>query len=94
VSAHSRRRFVKMEQGKRRRGDVVLLANLKGGGDLVLQFDFSWVWEDGTQWHMVRRREPKGRQWLGCPEEGDNPLSGPAGLNWATGTWAGVRNFQ
>jgi hypothetical protein len=32
VSAHSRRRFVKMEQGKRRRGDVVLLANLKGGG--------------------------------------------------------------
>jgi hypothetical protein len=86
---------VKMERGKRRRGDVVLLANLKGGGgDLALQFNFSWVREDGTQQHMVRWREPKGRQWLGCLEEGDNPLSGPAGLNWATGTWAGVRNFQ
>jgi hypothetical protein len=36
VSAHSRQQFSKMEWGKRRWSDVILMANLKGGGDLAL----------------------------------------------------------
>jgi hypothetical protein len=72
VSAHSRQQFSKMEWGKRRRSDIVLMANLKGGGGATWRFS-STSPGCGRVAHKDAWRRPKGRRRLERPEEGDDP---------------------